>query len=261
MVNQIINALASKGYKAVSKEFIKNGITRKAIIVEVGKVNPTFYINETESLEIQLENILTHLSNEMPTFDLSFLDDYESVKNLVFPCICKHGNVGNNVVSKPILDFDFYIRISVENDGTIAITNQLLKNWEIDFDEVAKNALENMIGNSVIIDMDDLFGNFKMPEKMFVITNNEKRFGASTILNTLLLDEISDRLDSDLFILPSSIHECIVVSAECDAAEELLHMVKTINSDESIISPLEVLTDSVYRYDRLTKELKIEKAD
>lgn len=261
MVNQIINVLANKGYKAVAKEVIQNGIARQAIIVEVGEQNPTFYINETVSLEIQLENILNHLSSELLTFDLSFLNDYESVKNLVFPCICKHGNLGKDIVSKPILDFDFYIRVSVENSGTIAITNQLLENWEVDFDTIAKNAFENMINDSVSIDMNELFGNFKMPEKMFVITNNKNRFGASAILNTLLLDEISDRLNSDLFILPSSIHECLVVSAECDAAEYFLHMVKTINSDESIISPLEVLTNSVYRYDRLTKELRIEKAD
>nr|MBP3598573.1 hypothetical protein [Eubacterium sp.] len=45
---------------------------------------------------------------------------------------------------------------------------------------------------------------------MIVVTNKTKTNGSSTICFTDVLKEIADRYESDLAILPSSIHECIL---------------------------------------------------
>lgn len=92
--------------------------------------------------------------------------------------------------------------------------------------------------------------------KMFVFGNYKKLFGAATMFYGGLLKQAADRLQKNLFILPSSIHEVIIVpDDEEQDAEELWKMVCEINATE--VEPQEVLTDSVYYFSR--KNNKIEK--
>ena len=55
-------------------------------------------------------------------------------------------------------------------------------------------------------------------------------------------------MGTDLYILPSSIHEVIAVSAETGRPEELAQMVSETNRHE--VMPGERLSDRVYHYSR-----------
>jgi hypothetical protein len=89
---------------------------------------------------------------------------------------------------------------------------------------------------------------------MYVMTNGERTFGAISILYSRVLEKISHYFQSDIYILPSSIHECIIVPF-CDryTKEELAIMVKEIN--ETQVATEEVLSNKVYIYSRQSKEL------
>lgn len=69
--------------------------------------------------------------------------------------------------------------------------------------------------------------------KMFVLTNSTKLNGAVELLNPKEMDEVMDKLGEDFFILPSSIHETIIVpkSAGMDFSE-LENMVQEINATQ-----------------------------
>lgn len=90
---------------------------------------------------------------------------------------------------------------------------------------------------------------------MYVLTNEGKFMGAAAIIYPEVLKEFADKIKSDLYILPSSIHETILLPADTVLhPEELAPMVKEINS--RVVDITEQLSDNVYIYRR--KEDKIE---
>lgn len=94
-----------------------------------------------------------------------------------------------------------------------------------------------------------------MKGKMFVLGNQMKLFGAAVMLYEQLLEKISNKMEKNLFILPSSIHEVILIPDDNQQeAEELWKMVCEINATQ--VEPEEVLTDSVYYFSRKNKKME-----
>ncbi len=84
---------------------------------------------------------------------------------------------------------------------------------------------------------------------MYVLSNHTRINGAASILYEGLLGKIADRLECDLFILPSSVHEVIVIPEKGDEDYyRLSEMVREVN--ETQLSPEEVLADHAYYYSR-----------
>ena len=82
---------------------------------------------------------------------------------------------------------------------------------------------------------------------MYLLTNAQKFLGASVILYPGLLHRLGSQLEEDFYILPSSVHECILVpeSAGC-GREELREMVRSVNDTQ--VPPQEILSYQVYYY-------------
>lgn len=92
-------------------------------------------------------------------------------------------------------------------------------------------------------------------EDVWVITNTSKNFGAATMLYEEELHELAEKAKNDLYILPSSIHEVIAVSAGGVLnPEELSGMLQSINTSE--VSPEERLSNQVYIYSRENRNIK-----
>ena len=84
---------------------------------------------------------------------------------------------------------------------------------------------------------------------MHIITNSRRCMGAICILYPESLKKASDRLNSNLYILPSSIHECILVPEHKTYSKDgLEEMVTDINATQ--VDPQEILSNNVYFYDR-----------
>ena len=100
--------------------------------------------------------------------------------------------------------------------------------------------------------MDELIGQVIGEEHevpMYVLTNQSHYYGAACILYPELLKCIGECLNSDFFVLPSSVHELILLRDPGMAdAETLTEMVKEVNRTE--VKEEEVLSDTVYYYDR-----------
>ena len=91
---------------------------------------------------------------------------------------------------------------------------------------------------------------------MYVLTNQNKLNGASCILYEHLLELFADRLGADLYILPSSVHEVILIPATSDTSfAELSRMVKEVN--ETQVSPEEILSDHVYYFSRNSRSIRM----
>lgn len=88
---------------------------------------------------------------------------------------------------------------------------------------------------------------------MYVVSNTRGLEGAIAMFFPEVFKSLSAQLDGNLYILPSSIHECIVIGVKdvndafgFTAIDELKEMVVEINQTQ--IQPEEKLTDSVYEY-------------
>ena len=170
----------------------------------------------------------------------------------------------------------FYVVVSEDSDrtSTITVRNNLMEMWgnpDInDLYRIAKNNTQKRYKGSVF-NMIEIMGdiishnvdniepnivdgffemNFTYEDNMipmFVATNNKKVNGAGVILYEGLLKTFAEKIGSDFYILPSSIHEVIFVPANGDMdVRYLIQMVKEVNATE--VSPSEVLSDNVYKY-------------
>ena len=89
----------------------------------------------------------------------------------------------------------------------------------------------------------------------FVLTNKAKVYGAGSMLYVENLHKLAKVLDSDLIILPSSIHEVIALPENKTNINELRYRVRSINDTERNES--EILSYRLYRYSRETKRITI----
>lgn len=206
--------------------------------------------------------------------DMSFYTDFEQAKDHI---ACKLIHRGMNesllweVPHRYFLDLAivYYYKVEHETFGnaSILIKNEHLRLWNTDPDALHALAMQNTlrIAPYEFMDLVELIGQMtegdtdcfcRQEIPMFVLTNQEKNFGVAAILFPSVLNAVGERLQSDFFVLPSSIHECIVIPALDGIDPAALHeMVKEINEEH--VAPEELLGDSVYRYDRNREELTI----
>lgn len=96
--------------------------------------------------------------------------------------------------------------------------------------------------------------NGKRSIPMYVLSNKQKLYGAVCMLYPDLLKNFTDKIGQDCYILPSSIHEVILVPADAvSGGEELREIVTDINRTQ--VAEEEVLADSVYFYNRITDDI------
>ncbi|MDD7402867.1 MAG: DUF5688 family protein [Butyribacter sp.] len=93
-------------------------------------------------------------------------------------------------------------------------------------------------------------------DEPYVITNEMGINGATVILYPNMLEEIGEALRGDFYLLPSSIHEMIVLSAKSGfEKEELRQMVNDAN--ETCVEREEILSDCVYYYSVADRTIRI----
>lgn len=158
----------------------------------------------------------------------------------------------------------FPMNDGMEN-GSIEVTNELMDIWGMEKEALFQQAWGNMEKRQtpVLHDMEAMFGMadsrnllagdgdfLHKPEgAMFVLTIQGMQYGACALACPGVMEKISRIFPEDFYILPSSIHEVLVVPKDGEIApEELGSLVREVNQAE--VSSEEVLSDCVYEYDR-----------
>lgn len=103
-------------------------------------------------------------------------------------------------------------------------------------------------------DMDSLLDD-TLDKNLYVISNDRGINGAATMLYENVFYELATELDSDLYILPSSVHEVIALAADGITPEELADMVSEVNMSKVDLS--ERLSNQVYLYDKDLRKLSL----
>lgn len=251
---------------------------------------PTIYINDMYKdyqNDTDLETILTAACNVIArAYDEALDINVKNIlanasDNIFFMLINTEQNQSllNSMPHRPFHDLTIIYKIMVKIDKNglqaIPITKGLateLKMTEEQLFECAKNNTRRLFPPTVktINDaMRKVFLSMGMTEdfinkvldrmspepNMWIISNASCINGASSILYENELHELAEKMESNLYILPSSIHEVVVISAEMGNPEDLALMVAKINVSEV---PLEDrLSNQVYHYDRNLRILTI----
>ena len=91
---------------------------------------------------------------------------------------------------------------------------------------------------------------------MYVLTNSRRCFGAAEILDKRTLRMVADQVGDRFIVLPSSVHETLVMPSKDESEyEELAHMVRMVNDTQ--VEAEERLSDHVYVYSRDEETLQI----
>ncbi len=275
------------------QEVTKNNgtvLTGVLIKTEESNIAPNIYLEgyfeqyqDGKDMDDILQNIVdVRVDHEMPQgFDVSALTDFDQVKDHV---TCKLVNAEMNAAylsDKPhTLIEDLAVVYAVDLGGTefghmsAPITNSLMEQYGVTAEELHDIALHNLSESQiefktmrdVLVDM--MFPDgiqegdpraFMLPPEeevpsMYVLSNAEKLNGAAALLDSKTMEDISEKLGGDFIVLPSSIHETIVLPLNEDMDRQTLEaMVQDVNAGQ--VAPSERLSDHVYMYDSQEKEL------
>lgn len=277
------------GMEINTQEVNKVNVTLDGLTLLVGErgVSPTIYINhmyekylETEDLQGTLQDAAVQMDKAMknaPEFDK--IDLSAAKDNIVFQLINTEQNkeMLENMPNRPFQDLSIIYRWVVCDDEkgvqSTIIKNNLAEHLGMDEEQLFKAAVENTrrIFKPSVKRMDDVIKDIfikdgmppeiaellkqEIPEQemLWVISNEKGVNGAITMLYEDVLQEVAKQLDSDLYILPASVHETIAVSADNHDPYELAQMVEELNMNE--VSLDERLSNQVYHYDKDLRKL------
>lgn len=167
---------------------------------------------------------------------------------------------------REFLDLSVVYRVVVsrgKNDvSSFLVTNEIVKAEKLVEEELFEASMKNnqkyfpskakrieevllRLGEDVEMPYGDL-EQVPVERRLYVITNDYGFSGANVILNNDFIREVAEKIGTDCYILPSSINEVLILSANCNSAEVLMSEVKEINRNS--VEPRERLSDNVYLF-------------
>ncbi len=308
-----VKEAVGKGYKVEVNHVIKNNsieLDGLVILRENEHITPNIYLNpyygrylEGDSLQGLVKEII-HIymaakeDREREAVCIHY--EFNEMKNCIIYRLINYERNRKLLQEVPhihFLDLAITFHCLVKNNeqgiGTIRITNEHIKNWNIGIDDLKEVArantpvlfppvVKNM--NDVILDIikndmqtppdkeagnglsltgamgkaeeaGDILGTFlesleqQKTNNMYVISNRKGINGGSCLLYPDVIKTLAEELESDLYILPSSIHEIIAVKANKSIDKGTFReMVFDVNRTQ--VPEEDILSDSVYFYSR-----------
>ena len=281
--------------KFTVNEHVKKNNGVELVGITISKDNsgiaPIIYINDYYEQEcpindaiVQILSIYDHHAN--PDFGFINPDEFLSFDNVKDRIIAKLVNKDKNIFMMnevPYAQFGdmmviFAIMVQGDEKGIASarVTNQMMNSWKVNLSQIIEVAYKNTrkLFPMEIDNMHDLL--MKMldersdlteeqkeeilgarPEvEMSVVSNKYKCNGSYFITDRKALLKVAKKIKANSFyILPSSIHEFIVIPKDTQnmSEDEMLNMVKEVN--ETQVPYDAILADNVYVFDSTTEEL------
>ena len=222
-----------------------------------------------DSFDAVLDSIAANVAdgiNNRPNLLAEDIGSYDAMKSkLMVQVVPTAGNetMLANVPHMEQEDMSLVYRFVFSSDehgsATTLITNDMLKTYGITAEQLHADAMANapeqfpasvrsmqeVLAEMMGIEPEMMPGE---PGGMYVATCNQGMNGAGCIFYPEFMDQAAEKLGGDFFILPSSVHEVILLPDNGDMSfHELESMVQDINASE--VMPQDRLSDSVYHYD------------
>ena len=159
-------------------------------------------------------------------------------------------------------------------NGSILIRNQYLETWGVSVKELWDTAdrntrrlflpectsMENVLKEIGEKERTEFHPELPEPDGKFlsmsVLSNRQRIFGSAVLLYDGYLERIGEKIGKNYFILPSSIHEVIILPENGgEDYEGMREMIREIN--ETQVEDQEILSDNLYYFDRQKNKMRI----
>lgn len=241
------------------------------------------YLHGNMDVEEAVEDICRVLGldggDRDPGMEAETLYDYRKIKDrIIFRLVSREKNLDmlQDIPHIPFLDLAVEFQLLLGENGwgqrAVMVDWELCRKWQADPRDLMDQAARNMLrlcppaivpvqerikeiletcsmAEKVRKEQYDRMEKMKERIPLYILSNQREIHGASAILYPGVLKKYADMLGRDLIILPSSIHEVLLVpSDEGIHVCALRKMVQQINASE--VLPEERLSDQVYLYQR-----------
>lgn len=208
--------------------------------------------------------------DQIPVVDVNALMNYEVMKEkLSVEVISADANeellskVPHDRIEDLAVVYRFIMESNEDGRASILVNNDLIERMGVTHEQLRADALENSpeIRPVVIQGMNEVMKEMMGPEAyemfgipddteemMFIATVPDKNSGAGVLAYQDFMDQAAEKIGGDFYVIPSSIHEILLVPDNGEVqAEALKEMVQEVNATD--VSPEEKLSDNVYHYD------------
>lgn len=268
-IKTLVNELAELGFKTEFGTKNANGIKYDTLVIGEGNIRPSATIDADLIEEIRNDGVaavaerFAKALDDAPDIDPEIASADYIRKNAFLAIGNKAMTEDDTVVGYLENDVFHYVRVEV-GDGTFVVRKQMLEALKLGRDDLFETAKANqirrsdkvesvgacimsMLGDSAPVDVTDT------PE-MLIVTTKDKVLGASLAFIPEYMDKLLSSMNlKRVFVLPSSIHECLIVTIVPENDDEvapmltqLTEMVREVNS--SVVEDCEVLADHAYLY-------------
>lgn len=252
-------------------------------------VSPTIYINDMydhyklcndlkEAIQSSADRMVKAFKEcpEMPKIELA-----EAKDNIVFQLVNTEQNrdmlaeIPHREFQDLSIIYRWVVKVDEEGIQSTVVRNGLAEQLGLNEEQLFKLAAENTRRifppcvksmNEVILEIFEkdgmprevaemMLGEMPADKMMYVISNDRGINGSISMLYEDKLHALAMDMESDLYILPSSVHEVIAVSVEMGNPYELAEMVSEINMDQVALE--ERLSNQVYHYDKDLRKLSL----
>lgn len=271
-------------YRVTTQDVVKNnGLILKGLVIRHGKesMSPTIYLDDfidAFSHGIPLKEITDvivqiYYENKNQHFNSSSILSFSNIKDKIFYQLIntsQNEELLKEIPSIPFLDLSIIFRVLIDsnsnNTASFKIHNSHLNMWNTTIDEIYHLAQENTpkILPANLMNINDIFrtlnndiSSFVNMEAidicpMYTLSNSNFIYGSSCILYPNVLCDFAEAANSNIYILPSSVNEVILIPDfihELDP-QELKIMVHDVNN--TVVPKDEVLSDNIYFYSKST---------
>lgn len=244
------------------------------IMKKDSSIAPSIYLNTCYQQFLSgmpLEDIVYELlelynsSRTPPGLDLQELTLYEAVKDrIAFRLV--HAKANRNILNKVPhicwldLAVVFFLCISQDNSGiiTAAICNEHLNIWNISKEDLVKQAFTNTprLFPYTVTSMASLLEHLNQEDTMAgdpapfsILSNSSGVYGAGCLVYSNVIKNFADTIEQDIIILPSSIHEVLLLADTGNISYgEMTRLITHINNTE--VPKTDQLSNEVYIYSR-----------
>ena len=263
---RIHSATKNNGVKLCGLSFSKEGYNASPTIYMENYYAD--YLNGDDIYEIGDRLIRLYHENDLAVrLDMSFFDDFESVKDRLFIKLVNrmaNSDFLEEVPYEEYLDLAIvaYVRIYDKKigNGIIMVRNEHCDMWGVDPETVLYTAKKNTHDHDGftirhIMDVLASMGNQAAAEScenredfpMYVATNRKMQNGAAVLTMKDKLREFGEMIGGEYYIIPSSVHELILLRrGTTDGSCDINRMIREVN--ETQLGPDDVLSDHAYLY-------------
>ena len=290
VVTKCIQETMGQEYRVLLHHVLKNNATPMdgiSILKAGEKASPTIYLNEfyrelkdggsIEEIVKKIKGIYETHCKKME-FPIEEFKSYEKIKGKLAVKLINYKE--NNAVLQEIpfrkfLDLAVVCYVLLGKVGTnmasVLVRQEYRKIWKISEEELFLQALANTPKllppelKSMNVLIQEAFLEREISESeayqegeipMYVLTNIMHFNGAAAMLYSDIISDFAEELETDFYILPSSIHEVILIPKVPDLEKQVLEqMVREVNQEE--VDQQERLSDQVYCYWRGSGEFTV----